>query len=100
MRLGIPLILIQCSDWWAFEILLVLSGRIGVNDQAAYAILVQIIATIFMTPLGISEANCVIVGNSIGENNSVLAWRYWKMSTVIALSYFALITILMILFNA
>ena len=31
LRLGIPTMLIECSDWWAFEILLVLAGFIGVN---------------------------------------------------------------------
>lgn len=43
-----------------------------------------------------SEATCVIVGNSIGDRNPALAWRYWKLTSTIALSYFASLTFLMI----
>ena len=67
MKLGFPIILIMCSNWWAFEILLVICGRLGVDQQAAYVILQTIISQLYMTALGMAEATCVIVGNSIGE---------------------------------
>ena len=35
LRLSIPATLMLCAEWWAFEILTILSGIIGVNEQAS-----------------------------------------------------------------
>ena len=85
-----------CSDWWAFEILIVISGLFGVADQATFVVVANIAAMIFMTPLGISEAACVIVGNSIGEKNASLAWRYFKLAIVITVTNATIIAIVLI----
>ena len=39
LRLGVPVLIIQCSDRWAFNITTVISGRIGVDAQAAFVVL-------------------------------------------------------------
>ena len=85
-----------CSDWWAFEILTLISGLIGVADQATFVIIANLAAQIYMVPLGISEAACVIVGNSIGDHNSALAWRYFKLITAITIAYSILLCIVLI----
>ena len=96
LNLGIPLVLMQCSDWWAFEILTLISGLIGVVDQATFTIIANICVQIFMVPVGLREAACVVVGNSIGENNSMLGWRYYKLITAITLFYCTVFSIILI----
>ena len=59
--------LIGCSDTWAYELLLVISGLIGVHQQAAFVMLQYLDSQIFQTPQGLQEAACVMIGNCIGE---------------------------------
>ena len=52
-----------------------------------------------MTPLGINEAACVIVGNSIGDSNPKLGYKYWKMCSFITLTYSCILTTLLITYK-
>ena len=67
IQLALPALLTVCSDWWAFELLLFISGYAGVTEQAAFVILVTVTALIFMVPLGLSVTACTLIGNSIGK---------------------------------
>ena len=42
-----------CSEWWAFEILLILAGVLGVTELASYTIVMTVGALLFMVPLGL-----------------------------------------------
>ena len=86
-----------CSEWWAFEIVAVLSGIIGVQALAANTIFIQVLATIFMVPLGIQEATCCIIGNCIGANNVPLAKRFFKLISTCALIMITLVSMTVIL---
>lgn len=55
-----------CFEWWAFEFLAILSGYMGVAQLAAEVIIINIVATIFMLPLGVSFAASALTGNFIG----------------------------------
>ena len=39
VKLGLPIVIIMCSDWWAYSIIMIISGRLGVSDQAAFVII-------------------------------------------------------------
>ena len=86
-----------CSEWWAFEIIAVMAGIIGVQALAANTIYVQIFATIFMIPLGIQEATCCIIGNCIGANNVPLAKRFFKLISTCALIIILLVSMTVLL---
>ena len=73
-----------CAEWWAFEILTILSGIIGVNEQAANVVAFNVLAQVFMIPLGMQEASCAIIGIEIGANNVPLAKRYASVISTIA----------------
>ena len=53
MSLAMPVVIMMCSDWWAFEILVIISGLIGVTDQAIFVIIANLAAQIYMVPVGI-----------------------------------------------
>ena len=69
LKLGLPTMVMLCTEWWAFEILILLSGLISVRAQASQVLLANMCAQMFMIPLGLQDATCVLIGNAIGDNN-------------------------------
>jgi len=85
LKISIPTLFMLCPEWWAFELLIILSGYIGVNDQAVMVVSLNLVGILFMFPLGFNEAAAAVVGNSMGENNPDLAKKYLKLTTFIAI---------------
>ena len=52
LKLAIPSVLMLCPDWWSFEIIIIMSGWIGVNEQATMVVLFQLISMMYMVPMG------------------------------------------------
>ena len=53
LEISAPATLMICAEWWCFEILIILSGYVGVPDEGAQVILLSILALLFMISLGI-----------------------------------------------
>ena len=87
-----------CAEWWAFELLTVIAGRLGTHELAAQTMCLQIVAILFMISVGIQEATGALIGNSIGANNVSLAYRFFwmtlKFTVVLTLALSALTIIL------
>ena len=66
---------------------MILAGILGVVEQAVNVILFNIIAVVYMMPLGMQEASCALIGNEIGANNPKLAKKYCKVISAIALLF-------------
>jgi MATE family multidrug resistance protein len=97
LKLALPSILMMCPEWWAFEVLTILSGLVGVNEQAVMVIAMNIVTILEMPALGFSEAAATVVGNSMGENDPALAKRYLRVSSFVSLPviyFFASMTFL------
>ena len=80
LAIGIPCMVMVCSEWWVHESMVLIAGTLGVDEQASQVILSNISQQIFMLPLGLGFATCTVVGNAIGEGNPRLAKRYLKMT--------------------
>jgi len=52
MKLSIPALLMLCSEWWAFEIITLMSGYLGVNEQAVIVVLFNLSELIFLLMAG------------------------------------------------
>ena len=65
-----------CFEWWAFELLAIFSGYLGVIALAAEVVIINIVTFIFMLPLGISYAASSLVGNAIGQGNIKMGKRF------------------------
>lgn len=63
LRFGVPAAVMICAEWWAFDILVILSGWIGVEQQAAIIVQFTIITIPYMVNLGIQEASATLIGN-------------------------------------
>ena len=51
--LGVPTAAMMCLEWWAYEVMTLMAGYIGVNEQAAQIVLMNIVALLYMVSLGI-----------------------------------------------
>ena len=45
--------MMQCAEWWAFELLAIFAGMLGPHHLAAQVAVINILGLIYMVPLGI-----------------------------------------------
>lgn len=81
-KIGFAGAMMLCFEWWAFELLAIFSGYLGVAALAAEVVIINIISFIFMLPLGISYSASCLVGNYIGEKNIKLAKRFANLTVL------------------
>eukprot|EP01022_Parablepharisma_sp_SALTPOND_P023173 TRINITY_DN4811_c0_g1_i1.p2 TRINITY_DN4811_c0_g1~~TRINITY_DN4811_c0_g1_i1.p2 ORF type:complete len:272 (+),score=5.08 TRINITY_DN4811_c0_g1_i1:206-1021(+) len=73
LALAIPTTLMVCLEWWTWEILNLLCGKLGIAELAANTILISIAMLTNVIGCGLGAASGTLVGNSIGENKLVKA---------------------------
>ena len=93
LRIGVPGMFMLCFEWWAFELLAIFSGLISITDLAAEVVIINMVAFIFMIPLGISYSASGLTGSSLGEGDIDTARRY----AVITISINVIITTIVVL---
>jgi MATE family multidrug resistance protein len=76
LKLGVPGTLMQCFEWWVFEILAIFAGLLGTVQLAAHVAVINVCAFVFMIPLGIQFTASGLVGSSIGANNPSQAKKF------------------------
>lgn len=84
LKLGVPSTLMQCFEWWAFELIAIFAGIVGVKDLEAQIAIINVIGLVYMVPLGVQFAASGLVGNMIGANNKAQAQRYAIVCVVFA----------------
>ena len=86
-----------CFEWWVFELLAIFSGLMSVEALAAEVIVVNIVALIFMVPLGTGYAASAFTGYFLGQGKIDKAKKY---SRVTILFDVVVTIIVLILLNA
>lgn len=84
LSLGIPAAATLAMEWWAFEVMSVLAGLIGVPEQAAIIILLNMCSFMFMLALGMNTAAVTTIGQEIGALNAPRAKQYYAVATAVA----------------
>jgi MATE family multidrug resistance protein len=87
--------LMLCFEWWAFELLTLFTGLIGVNELAAEVVIINMVTFIFMLPLGISYSASALTGNYLGEGKIDLAKRFASLTILFDMVCTTIIVILM-----
>ena len=98
-KLGVPATVMWCAEFWAFEIMVLLSGVIGIKEQAAMVIMFQVVSETYMINMGLQEASAALIGNQIGAVNVPLAKRYHKVIFCLCLTSGIIISILLFKYN-
>ncbi len=91
-----------CAEGWAFQIMVLISGWLAVDEQAAQSICAVISTTLFMYSLGFQEASSTLIGNSMGSMEEggrgiAKAWRFANLLSICAI-FVTLITIVGLFF--
>ncbi|WP_411819407.1 MATE family efflux transporter [Hyphococcus formosus] len=97
-RLGWPISITIGFEAMLFNAALFLMGRIGVNEMAAYQVALNVAATAFMMPLGLSQAGAVRVGLMAGAKNLPGVRRASLMSILACIGAIMLFAIPVMLF--
>ena len=74
-QLAIPGMTMRCAEWWTFEINIVVSGLLGVNELAAMTLLFNVMNILYTIPLGFAIAAAAKVGNAVGAEDIKRARR-------------------------
>ena len=78
MRLGIPSLVAVCAEWWAFEMLDMISANISVQTVASISLMFTVGTNIFAISSSISTAIAVLMGNAMGARQPQLAKQYLR----------------------
>lgn len=99
LKIGIPGMLMLCFEWWAFELLAIFTGLLGVSELAAEVVIINMISFIFMLPLGISYSASALTGNSLGEGKIALAKKYAAVSVGLSTILMSIIVFFLVVFE-
>ena len=95
LKVSIPCTVMLCSEWYAFEIVTVLAGTLGVNEIACQSVVFSIAAFTAQIAIGLQEATSALIGNCIGANNIPLAKRFFSMITKVTLAIIMALVLLL-----
>ncbi|XP_077993167.1 multidrug and toxin extrusion protein 1-like [Glandiceps talaboti] len=82
IRLAIPSILMQCSEWWIYEIGYFLCGAISEDILATQAICFSISDLFYQPALSLSYAVGIRTGNYLGANQPMRAKQVSRVALV------------------
>ncbi|MES1912801.1 MAG: hypothetical protein MHM6MM_005023 [Cercozoa sp. M6MM] len=73
VKLALSGLVMVVAEWWAFEVAIVLSGRFGEVELAAYSTCQNVVALLFMLTYGMAIAASTRVSNALGAKNAAAA---------------------------
>lgn len=97
--LGVPGMLMLCSEWWAYEFLTLFASQISPEAVASQTIIIQCAALAYMVPMGVSVAATTTVGNCLGSGNIDLAKEMSKLVVYCGILCEAVLSVLIITFG-
>jgi multidrug resistance protein, MATE family len=80
LSLGLSGCITTCSEWWAVEVLILLSSSISPEALSALTILVDLLILLLMIPMGIETTITSMIGNSIGSGSASLVRSIGSLS--------------------
>ncbi|KAJ3391215.1 hypothetical protein HDU80_011077, partial [Chytriomyces hyalinus] len=89
VKLGFSGVLMTCTEWWAWEVVVLAAGIISPTSLAAQTIILNITVITYTIPLGFSIACSTRIGNALGASDpqkaKVIAWAAMCTGAVLAL---------------
>lgn len=80
LAIGLPSFLVIMLDWTAIEGTALMSGWLGVKQQAVNTVLLNAQILLFQIPYGFQQAGCAAVGQEIGAGNVEGAWHAFRVT--------------------
>ena len=67
--LAIPSTMMLCLDWWVWELMVLISGYLGVDEQAATIVVMNVVSLAYMFIMGFKVSSCTLIGQQIGKGD-------------------------------
>ncbi|KAI9296154.1 mate-domain-containing protein [Neoconidiobolus thromboides FSU 785] len=99
IKLGIPGVIMLCSEWWTYEILAFCASYINTTSLAAHGSLGNLGTLFFQISIGTSAVASILIGNTLGLGDAKKA-KKTSMNCIIVGSIHGLITCLFILLTS
>lgn len=104
MKLSIPLTLLLCAEWWAFEILSIIGATLTQGDFTVQIFGVNVCLNLFTISFGFGISITIIVAREFGKGDINSVKRYLKVIYILGIStmfVFSLLTFFLrnVLFN-
>jgi len=88
LRVALPSCGMMCLEWWCFEGVTLISGRLGTTVVAAQSVMFTTTAIVYTVGVGFAIATGVRVGNLLGAGEPArarrAAWLGWGVSVAAA----------------
>lgn len=96
-RIGYASGLSYAIEAGAFSGMNFVAAQLGVLVVAAWAVVLNVAAAVFMVPMGIAAATAILVSRSVGANNIKGVTRAFRMGMTLALLALALLSVVIYL---
>ena len=97
--MGMAGVLMDCAEWWAFEIVGIMAASMSTEDAATQGIVLQAINLAFMIPSSIGYATGSMVSNAIGAGQGLLARNVSKTAIGLVLAIDVVVVLLAVFFG-
>jgi MATE family multidrug resistance protein len=78
LSIALPSYVMQALDNWIWELMVLISGYLGVQEQAATIIIMQIVVVSYLCSTGFEQAAATLVGQQIGKGDLKTAKAYYR----------------------
>ncbi len=99
LKVALPATAMIAFEWWTYEILNVLCGRLGRVALCAHAIGMYVTNMVYLVCLGIASGTGALVGNAVGEKDKRRAVQYSAVGTALAIFMVAVFSALILAFR-
>ena len=98
LRFGLPVVVLICAEWWAFELMVLMAGGLGVDQQAALVVLFWLSGVFWQVPMGLNSPISALIGQSIGANDVAKAKEYNRVAYHVSFTMIAIVILFYITF--
>jgi len=91
--------IMSCLGAWAYHLMGFFAGHLSDAELAAHVSLLNILAWMYMMPVGIGNAATILVGNKLGGRNVAEAKQYAKLCVVINFGASVVLELTMLIFR-
>jgi len=83
-----PSVFMFWINWWIWEVIVLITGTISVDDQATHILTMNIYSLFMNWSFGFNQSTCTLVGKRLGQRDVEGAKRVSRISYILTLVSF------------
>lgn len=93
VKVALPSVFMFWINWWIWEVIVLITGTISVEDQATHIITMNIYSLFMNWSFGFNQSTCTLVGKRIGQKDVSGAKRVSRISYILTLISFMIASV-------